>query len=110
MSTSESVEPSISCRGGVAAVIIFLQMLERELRGGGERGGKTSAAATISNAALGVIYPSLYVVCSTTSSIPMETRPPARPLHPHPGLCFPPLHIQPLPPSQEAAGAACVYC
>ena len=95
------MEVLIGCLGSVAMVIIFLQKLEWELRGGGERGEKTSAVATISTAAVGVIKPSLY-----------EAPPPLVPKQdaPTPSLCSPVLHIPPIPASQEAAGAACVYC
>lgn len=57
LSASESADALIGCLGSVATVIIFLQMLEWELRGGGERGGKTSAADGVSTAVVEVIYP-----------------------------------------------------
>lgn len=59
LSTLVTVEVLIGCLGSGATVIIFLQMLEWELGGGGERGEKTSAAATISTSAVELIYPSL---------------------------------------------------
>ena len=103
----ESVELLISLLGSVARVIIFLQMLEfgKEPKGSGEREGngrKTSCRhyqfhpSTSSHLLLPARGSQYHLLHST------ELFPP-----PH---SFSVLHILPLPVSQEAARAGCVYC